>query len=73
MAGSGYLSAPAVTISGDGSGAAAVAAVTTAGRVSAITVTSRGAGYTSARVSVAGDSGALALLDLLALLVQKKK
>jgi len=44
--GSGYTSAPAVTITGNGSGAAATATVSS-GAVSAITITSAGSGYTT--------------------------
>ena len=44
--GSGYTSAPAVTITGNGSGATATATVS-GGAVTAITITNAGSGYTS--------------------------
>ena len=44
--GSGYTSAPAVTITGNGSGATATATVS-GGAVTAITITSAGSGYTT--------------------------
>ena len=44
--GSGYTSAPAVTITGNGTGAAATATVAS-GAVSAINITSAGSGYTT--------------------------
>ena len=44
--GSGYASAPTVTITGNGSGAAATATVS-GGAVTAITITSAGSGYTT--------------------------
>lgn len=54
--GSGYTSAPSVTISGDGTGATATATVS-AGAVSEITVTSAGSGYSFAIVSISGGGG----------------
>ena len=64
--GSGYLIAPTVTITGDGSGATAVATIVN-GRVDSITVTNRGSGYTRALVVISGGSGygatAIAILD----------
>ena len=53
--GTGYSSAPTVTITGDGSGATATAALT-AGVVTSITVTAEGSGYTYAKVAVSGGS-----------------
>lgn len=51
--GSGYTSAPAVTITGNGSGATATATVS-GGAVTAITITNAGSGYTSgATISIA--------------------
>ena len=51
--GSGYTSAPAVTITGNGSGAAATATVSS-GAVSGITITNAGSGYsTAATISIA--------------------
>ena len=64
--GSGYLIAPTVTITGDGSGATAIATIVN-GRVDSITVTNRGSGYTRALVSISGGSGygatSIAILD----------
>lgn len=54
--GVGYLIAPTVTITGDGTGAAATATIVN-GRVTAITVTNRGSGYTRAIVTLTGGSG----------------
>lgn len=54
-----YQYAPTVTISGDGTGATAVATINLNGKLSAITVTSSGNNYTQAVVSitpVAGDT-----------------
>jgi hypothetical protein len=45
--GSGYTTAPAVTISGDGGSGAAATASVSGGEVTGITVTSAGTGYTS--------------------------
>ena len=53
--GSGYASAPAVTITGDGTGATANSTIV-AGVVTAVTITAAGTGYT--RASVAFASGA---------------
>ena len=54
--GVGYLIAPTVTITGDGTGAAATATIIN-GRVTAITVTNRGSGYTRAIITLTGGSG----------------
>lgn len=54
--GSGYSSAPTVTITGDGTGATATATVT-AGAVTAITVTNVGSGYTQVSVALSGGGG----------------
>jgi hypothetical protein len=60
------LIAPTVTITGDGSGATAIATIVN-GRVDSITVTNRGSGYTRALVSISGGSGygatSIAILD----------
>ena len=65
--GTGYTTAPAVTISGDGIAAAAATAVVTDGKVTAINITAGGTGYTTATVTIAAPpasrsapSGALA-------------
>jgi hypothetical protein len=54
--GTGYLSSPIVTITGDGSGATATATIVN-GRVTAITVINRGSGYTRAIVTLSGGNG----------------
>lgn len=54
--GSGYLSAPTVTIIGDGSGATATAKILS-GKVVGITVTNAGQNYTSAVVTITGGDG----------------
>jgi hypothetical protein len=54
--GSGYTSAPTVTITGDGVGATAKATVS-AGRVVSIQVTNAGTGYTVAEVTLSGGGG----------------
>lgn len=55
--GSGYVSAPTVTITGDGTGANATAVITS-NSVSSIVVNTPGTGYTRAVVSFSGGSGA---------------
>ena len=64
--GSGYLTAPIVTITGDGTGATAESVIIN-GRVAGITITNRGSGYTRALVTISGGSGygatAVAVLD----------
>lgn len=62
--GTGYTSAPTVTISGDGSGATAVATVV-GGVVTGITVTNPGEGYTSATASLSGGDGSGATANVL--------
>ncbi len=51
--GSGYLTAPTVTIAGDGTGATATASLN-AGLVNNITITNKGTGYTQATISFSG-------------------
>ena len=53
--GSGYGSAPAVTITGDGTGATANSTIT-AGVVTAVTITNPGSGYTRAQVAFASGA-----------------
>jgi hypothetical protein len=64
--GTGYTVAPSVIITGDGSGAAAIATIVN-GRVANITVTNRGTGYSRALISLSGGNGygatASAILD----------
>jgi len=61
--GSGYTSAPAVTISGGGGEGAEAVAVVTGGKVTSITITKNGDGYTSAPTVIltgGGGTGAAA-------------
>ena len=60
--GSGYGSAPTVTITGDGTGATANATISS-GQVTAVTITNAGSGYTKA--SVTFSSGAAAALPII--------
>lgn len=65
--GTGYTSAPTVTFSGSGTGAAATAVIT-GDAVSSITLTASGSGYTSApsvTFSGGGGTGAAASADIL--------
>jgi hypothetical protein len=55
-AGTGYTSAPTLTIEGDGSSATATATVS-AGAITGITMTNVGTGYTHATVTVTGGAG----------------
>jgi hypothetical protein len=56
--GSGFVSAPVLTIKGDGTGAAATAVVdTTTGTLVSVTVTNAGSGYTKAVIEITGGSG----------------
>ena len=55
--GSGYASAPAVTITGDGTGATANSTIT-AGAVTAVTITAAGTGYTRASITFASGAAA---------------
>ena len=57
--GTGYTSAPTVTISGDGTGATATATVA-GGAVTAITVTDKGTNFNVASISITGGSGSSA-------------
>lgn len=54
--GSGYLTAPTVTVTGDGSGCKAVATIA-GGKVTSIAITSKGVDYTRATVDISGGSG----------------
>ena len=56
-AGTGYTSAPTLTIEGDGSSATATATVS-GGAITGITMTNVGTGYTHATVTVTGGAGA---------------
>ena len=65
-AGTGYTSAPTVTITGDGTGATAEAVIVN-GRIQNINITNRGTDYTRAVVTIAGGEGygakAVAVVD----------
>ena len=69
--GFGYSSAPSITISGDGSNAAATIGITSNGQldVDAITISNAGSGYTQIAGSVAANpsAGKLAAIDISAL------
>lgn len=58
-AGYNYSSAPTVTISGDGSGATAIARIAN-GRVYTIEMTNKGSNYTTATVTISGGGGTAA-------------
>ena len=64
--GSGYISAPTVTITGDGTGATAEAIIVN-GKIQSINVVNRGINYTRAIVTISGGDGfggaGLAVLD----------
>jgi len=55
--GSGFLSPPVVSISGDGTGATAIAQIDAGGNVTGIIITSPGVNYTSASASFSGGGG----------------
>ena len=55
-AGSGYTSAPTITISGDGNGATATAKIS-GGTITSITVNNRGIDYSVATVAITGGGG----------------
>ncbi len=57
FSGSGFLSPPVVIISGDGTGATAVAQINSSGNLTGILVTSPGVNYTYAYVSLNGGGG----------------
>jgi len=57
IGGSKYTAQPTVTITGDGTGATATALVSTTGRVTGITITNYGTGYTFANVTISGGGG----------------
>ncbi len=65
-AGYGYISAPTVTITGDGVGATAVATIVNS-KVTSVTITNRGINYTKAVITFSGGDGfgaaAIAVLD----------
>lgn len=54
--GSGYTTAPTVSISGDGTGATATASILS-GAVVGITITNKGSGYTSITIGFSGGGG----------------
>jgi autotransporter-associated beta strand protein len=55
--GTGYIGAPLVEITGDGTGATAVANVDATGTLTGITVTNPGIGYTTATATISGGGG----------------
>jgi hypothetical protein len=55
-AGTGYITPPTVTITGDGTGASAVAIIVN-GKIQSIEIVSRGIDYTRALVTISGGSG----------------
>ncbi len=57
FSGSGYLSPPVVSISGDGTGATAIAQIDSGGNLTGILVTSPGVNYTYALTSLNGGGG----------------
>lgn len=57
FSGSGFLSPPVVSISGDGTGATAVAQIDSGGDLTGILVTSPGVNYTFASISLNGGGG----------------
>lgn len=57
--GSGYATAPTVTIAGDGTGATANSTIT-ANAVTSVTITAAGTGYTRAQVTFSGGGGSSA-------------
>jgi hypothetical protein len=64
-AGTNYYSVPTITISGDGSGAAAIAEVTGDGRIRSITVTSSGVNYSRATVTITGEGSEASAVPVL--------
>jgi hypothetical protein len=54
--GQGFISAPTITITGDGTGANAAATIVN-GRVQSIEITNRGIDYTRATVTISGSNG----------------
>jgi|GEM_PF-1018308 len=61
--GTGYLGAPLVLITGDGTGATALANVDDSGNLTGITITSPGVGYTTASASLVGGNGTGAIVN----------
>lgn len=64
-AGNAYYSVPAVTISGDGSGATAIAEITGDGRVRSIKITNKGINYSRASVSISGEGSEATAIPVL--------
>ncbi len=54
VGGGGFIETPVVTITGDGTGATAVAELDAAGNLTSITITNQGVGYTTAGVVLEG-------------------
>ncbi|MGV3530778.1 MAG: beta strand repeat-containing protein, partial [Chthoniobacteraceae bacterium] len=62
--GTGYLGAPNVEITGDGSGATAIANIDATGNLTGFTITNPGVGYTEANVFISGGGGFGDLIDV---------
>lgn len=56
-AASGYVGTPIIQITGDGTGATAVANLDSAGNVASVTITNPGVGYTTASATLVGGGG----------------
>jgi hypothetical protein len=61
--GSGYTTAPTVTITGDGDGCTATAVLTSTGSIQKINVNNVGSGYTKATVTLSGVAGNPAIAE----------
>ena len=61
--GTGYIGAPSVQISGDGTGATAIANVDSNGNLTGITITNPGVNYTTASVNLVGGAGIAPSID----------
>lgn len=61
--GFGYTIAPIITITGDGSGAKAIATIS-GGEVTSVTITDRGKDYTTAQLTLSGGNGTGASLSV---------
>ena len=60
-AGTGYSTAPTLSITGDGSGATATATVNANGEIDFVTITNYGSGYTFANITVTGSGSGASL------------
>lgn len=64
-AGSAYYTTPTITITGDGTGATAVAEVTGEGRIKSIKITNRGINYSRASVTITGEGSEASAIPVL--------